>query len=354
MDTSSSNIARGTMPLGKTEWRPGEFALRDAWFPVVHSPTLGSAPLLRTIHSQSCFLWRDADGVHATDHHPGISRHAAPNGLTDHAGRFVTIERFGHVWLWYGDPKRADERHLPDIPFLPIKRAQPGYSWGVNFFHCTYELVLENILDLTHIDFVHGHYSGSSDADEDSISFESTSETVTMIRTIRNKPTSAYQRDVLGVTVARQDQKAFTHVFIRSGVCFLHSHYSAAPSIPLMQSNTPESKTLTRANYVFGIQQTRNKAYARAWPRTASLIADQDEAVLNPQNPRYLDQAPVPDCSTRFDAAGLHFRRRYNALVERQRAGDFAYAQDIAEGSDLAEILEVKRLSSRQKRRIHS
>jgi phenylpropionate dioxygenase-like ring-hydroxylating dioxygenase large terminal subunit len=335
------------MPLGPSEWRPGEFALRDAWFPVLHSPDLKGGPLLRMIHSRQCFLWRDASGVHATDHHPAIPRHAERNELTDSAGRSTVVERFGHVWVWYGDPARADERYLPDIPFLPLHRAQPAYSRGVNFFHCTYELVLENILDLTHIDFVHGTYSGSSDADEDSISFESTSETVTMIRTIRNKPTSAYQRDVLGVTAKRQDQKAFTHVFIRSGVCFLHSHYSAAPSIPLMQSNTPESRTLTRANYVFGIQQTDDKAYAKAWPRTARFVAEQDEAVLNPQNPRYLGQSPSPDCSTRFDAAGLHFRRRYNALVERQRNGDFAYAPDLAEGSDLADILEVKRLSSR-------
>ena len=191
--------------------------MRDAWFPVVHSPTLGNAPFLRTIHLQSCFLLRDADGVHATDHYPAISHHAALVGLTDHVGRFAAVERFGHVGLWYDDPTRADERYLPDMPSCRSAARSPAIRSGVSLFHCTYEVVLENILDLTHIDFVHGHYSGSSDADEDNISFESTSETVTMIRTIRNKPTSVYQRDVLGVTVARRDQKAFTHVFICSG-----------------------------------------------------------------------------------------------------------------------------------------
>src|SRR3546814_18589802 len=84
-----------------------------------------------------------------------------------------------------------------------------------------------------------------------------------MIRTVKKRPTSRYQRDVLGVSEPYQDQTAFTHVFIRSGVCFLHSHYSSAPSMPLMQSNTPESRILTRANFAFGIQQTDDARFAR-------------------------------------------------------------------------------------------
>jgi phenylpropionate dioxygenase-like ring-hydroxylating dioxygenase large terminal subunit len=329
-----------------TEWRPGEFALRDAWFPVVHSPTLRNGHVLRRlVHAQPFYIWRDGDRVRATEFHPATQAKAERSEFVDATGDYPVYERFGHIWVWYGDPSHADPALLPDIPFLPRDRAQPKYSWGLNFFHCTYELVLENILDLTHIDFVHGNFSGRPESDEDSIAYESTSETVTMIRTIKGRKTSDYQREVLGVTEKYQNMKAYTHVFIRSGVCFLHSYYSSAPSIPLMQSNTPESTTLTRANFVFGIQQTDDLNFRRAWPGTAPQVAAQDERVLNPLNPRYLHQGFRPDCSTRFDAAALHYRRRHNALVQRQKCGDYGYLPDIAEGSDLAEILEVKRLS---------
>lgn len=327
------------------EWRPGEFALRDAWFPVAQTPTLKRQPLTRMVHSQPYFLWRDGERIRATNYHPALPSQRVESAFADAAGDYPVIDRFGHLWVWYGNPDNADPALLPDIPFLPAHRPQPAYSWGVNFFHCTYELVLENILDLTHIDFVHGNYAGKAESEEDTIRFESTSETVTMIRTVKKRPTSQYQREVLGITAKYQDQTAFTHVFIRSGVCFLHSHYSAAPSIPLMQSNTPESTTLTRANFVFGVQQTQDRNYARNWPKTGPFIAAQDEAMLNPQNPRYLGQPPRRDFSTRFDAAGLHYRKRHNALIERQKRGDFAYLPDIVEGSDLAEILGVTRLS---------
>lgn len=325
------------------QWNPGEFALRDAWFAVVHSPALTDRPVLRFVHSRAFHIWRDNGVVHAADRHPA-SEDKSPWNSDSRNGAYPVAERFGHIWVWFGAPDNADPALIPDIPFLALDRAPPPYARGFNYFHSTYELVLENILDLTHVDFVHGSFRGGGHAaEEDEVRFQSTSETVTMIRTTRGKPTSDYQRDRLGVTAKFQDQTLFAHVFIRSGMCFLHSRYSAAPSIPLMQTNTPESKTMTRANYAFGIEQTTDAHYRRAWPRTASMIGDQDESVLNPQNPRYLGRPPRGDCSTRFDAAGLHYRRRHNALIQRQAQGDVAYEPGALNAEGLAETFGVFR-----------
>ncbi len=201
--THSGDQQGATRALGNIsgrEWRPGSHALQDAWFPVAHSATVTGDPVLRIVHSQRYFIWRDAGRIYASDTHPNAAPSYGEKTFTDAKGMYPAIERYGHIWVWYGDAQRANPAFIPDIPFLPLHRQQPRYSWGVNFFHCTYELVLENILDLTHIDFVHGAYAGNSQSEEDSIRFESTSETVTMIRTIRGRPTSDYQRDVLGVT----------------------------------------------------------------------------------------------------------------------------------------------------------
>jgi phenylpropionate dioxygenase-like ring-hydroxylating dioxygenase large terminal subunit len=326
-------------------WTPGEFPLRDAWFPVADLPQVGKRPIRRMVHSQPYFLWREGDAVRAAEFHPvrrGGKRSPASN-LTGGTGEYPLIVRYGYVWVWYGDPDRADPELIPDIPFLPRDRVMPAYSRFTNFFHCTYELVLENILDLTHIDFVHGGYAGRAESTDDRISYESTSETVTMIRTVKGRRTSDYQRSI-GVKEDFQDMSVFTHAFIRSGVCFLHAHYSSAPSMPLMQTNTPESRTLTRANAVFAVHESWSPAYRHAWPKTGPMIAAQDESVLAPQNPRYLGVPPARDMSTRFDAAGLHYRKRVQALIERQKRGDFAYLPDIAQGSDIAKILKVKRM----------
>src|SRR3546814_15535098 len=95
-------------------------------------------------------------------------------------------------------------------------------------------------------------------AEEDTITFQSTSETVTMIRTVKGRLTSRFQRAVLDVKETHKDQTVFTHIFIRSGLCFLHSHYSTAPAIHSMQSTTPASRKLPRATLALGSKQHEN------------------------------------------------------------------------------------------------
>jgi phenylpropionate dioxygenase-like ring-hydroxylating dioxygenase large terminal subunit len=327
-------------------WTPGQFNLQDAWFPVAQLPQIGDLGVRRLVHSQPIYLWRDGSRYRATEFSRAkfeIGRLAGTD-FTAGTGEYPLVERYDHAWVWYGNPAHADPDLIPDIPFLSADGSEPEHARGTLYLHSTYELVLENILDLTHVDFVHGNFAGSHESQEDTVRFESTSETVTMIRSVKQRKTSPYFK-AMGVTAEFQDQELYTHVFIRSGVCFLHTHYSAAPSMPLMQTNTPESKFLTRCNFVFATRESYSEEYARAWPTTAPAVAAQDQSMLQPQNSRYLNAAPGVDRSSRFDAAGVHFRSRYMALVERQAQGDYSYLPDIAQGSDLARLLGVQRVN---------
>src|SRR5277367_2958539 len=63
-------------PTQRTEWRPGTFALQDAWFPVAHSPKVTQKPVLRLVHSRRFHIWRDDSQIHATDYHPLTKRNA--------------------------------------------------------------------------------------------------------------------------------------------------------------------------------------------------------------------------------------------------------------------------------------
>ncbi|MFA7553446.1 MAG: aromatic ring-hydroxylating dioxygenase subunit alpha [Spongiibacteraceae bacterium] len=342
--SASSEIS---IPNKQALWEPGKYSLHDAWFPVAHSRNINTQIVRRFVHAQPIFLWRKGKQLQASEFHPANlkkQRHQA-GPFTGGSGHYPVVDRYGYAWVWYGNPERADIELIPDIPFISSVRGSPAYANLNNYFHCTYELVLENILDLTHIDFVHGNYGGTYESEDDKIAVKSTSETITMIRTTTKRPTSEYQKKVLSIRVPYQDVTFFTHVFIRSGLCFLHAHYSAAPSMPLMQNNTPESRFLTRVDSTFGVEQCDDTNYRHAWPTTGPMVAAQDESMLNPQNPRYILKQPARDMNTRFDTAGLLFRRRFMSLVERQQQGDFSYLADTADGSDLAEVLNVKRLS---------
>src|SRR3546814_6672881 len=122
-----------------SDWRPGDFVLSDAWFPVAHVPDARRGPILRMVHSVPYYIWLDDDGWRAESRHP--SNRGSGSVVVIHPVQ----EIYGHVWVWYGERANADPSLLPDITFLRRNRSQVAHARGVNFFHCTYELVLENI-----------------------------------------------------------------------------------------------------------------------------------------------------------------------------------------------------------------
>ena len=64
-----------------------------------------------------------------------------------------SVESLGMVWVWPGDPARVDQSLLPKFPWMD----QPGfltrYIWRV--FEAPFGLIVDNLMDLTHVHFVH-------------------------------------------------------------------------------------------------------------------------------------------------------------------------------------------------------
>lgn len=68
-------------------------------------------------------------------------------------------EKHGLVWVWMGD-KAADPASIPDYSVLD---EGTGFSISGGYLHmeCDYELMGENLLDLSHITYLHDGYLGS-------------------------------------------------------------------------------------------------------------------------------------------------------------------------------------------------
>ena len=66
---------------------------------------------------------------------------------------YPLIERGPFVWIWTGDPARADESSPPVVDWLEAE----GWSvlGGYMAAECNYMLLKENVLDLTHFGYVH-------------------------------------------------------------------------------------------------------------------------------------------------------------------------------------------------------
>jgi len=67
---------------------------------------------------------------------------------------YAVTERHLAVWIWMGEPDAADPAKIPDYSFIAAAKTTArttGYlPTGAN-----YELLTDNIMDLTHVDFLH-------------------------------------------------------------------------------------------------------------------------------------------------------------------------------------------------------
>lgn len=168
--------------------------LRNAWYLAGWSEELSTRPLARRLFDRAIVLFRDSAGAPQAlvDRCPHrfapLSRGsvkedglACPyHGLTfsgsGHCVRnpfstdipagarvdaWTIVERHGALWLWGGDRAAADAALIPEFSAMddvPGARVIRGYS----LIEAPYEFGIDNLMDLSHIEFVHrGSFGGA-------------------------------------------------------------------------------------------------------------------------------------------------------------------------------------------------
>ena len=168
--------------------------LRNVWYMAAWSDEIGEALLSRRIAGIRVLLYRAGDGapVVMADRCPhrfaplslgtreGDAVACGYHGLTFGrdgvcirnpfaeripAGAVVAtypvVERDGIAWLWLGERALADDALVPDFSILaetPVSRTLHGYT----LMRADYEFGTDNLMDLSHIEFVHkGSFAGA-------------------------------------------------------------------------------------------------------------------------------------------------------------------------------------------------
>lgn len=72
---------------------------------------------------------------------------------------YPLVERHRFVWIWMGEPAKADADLIPDI----FQNHHPEWAGdgGITDLACDYRLLVDNLMDLTHETFVHGSSIGN-------------------------------------------------------------------------------------------------------------------------------------------------------------------------------------------------
>ena len=198
--------------------------LRNAWYAAGFSDEVGRTLLARTFLNEAVVLYRTADGrpvafedrcahrrlplsmgrlkgdeiecgYHGLVYDcsgacvkiPGQPRESIPQGARVRS--YPVVDRHFYLWIWMGDPARADAALIPDFSLI----GAPGGGRHRIRLHlaCNYQLVIDNLLDLSHLAYVHTSTTGSAPLAENAVlKTVRTGDTMQIKRWVRDVPPS--------------------------------------------------------------------------------------------------------------------------------------------------------------------
>lgn len=326
--------------ISANSWTPHEIVMRNTWFPLAHGFAIGNKPVRRAVYSHPYFLWREHGQPVASEFHPNEQRTRDKSPYTDTAGRYPVLERYGYVWGWFGQPEAADPVHLPSLPYLPPNGGLPRYMLGTVRFDCTAPLSLENLIDLTHADFLHADIVGDEKSQSDTVETFYTTETVTMVRTCKSKSVAPVMRFFSGISAPVQDVRAVIHIYLRSHCAIAYGRYTPGDDVPLFHPCVPETRDRTRLDYAMNTSNA-GFLFRHIMPKMSYKVSRQDSSMTSPQSPRYMSATNRRDLHSPFDGPGQRYRLALQELAARQEAGDFEYRDNVS--ADCSELIGLRR-----------
>ncbi|MBU9597079.1 aromatic ring-hydroxylating dioxygenase subunit alpha [Burkholderia multivorans] len=262
--------------------------LKQVWYMAAWaSEVVGDRPLARTIADTPVVLFRDADGqaIAMLDRCPhrfaplslgkveqGRLRCGYHGLVFDPAGRCVenpfanvapaaacvpaykVIEQDSIIWVWLGDAERATPDSIPRYAFL----VDPGMRnvYGYTASSANYELLTDNLMDLTHARFLHPDFGGELYAPEHT--WRSEGDVITscyLVRDIPNPPLFELTFKAHGKNVDLWDDitwRAPACLYLDSGFKLTGRPREEGSATPSAHIITPETATTSHYFWASG------------------------------------------------------------------------------------------------------
>lgn len=335
--------------------------LRNAWYAAVWDTDL-KEPLARTILGQPILIVRGSDGrpVALRDACP---HRFAPLSLGKFEGEHVTCPYHGlvfdfsgncvdnphgnglrpsslcvrtypleisdgMVWIWMGDPARAEATRPPSYTFM----CDPGYAAVSGYLHVSanYELVTDNLLDLSHAEYLHPFIGPPGSSRGIRYRAAQEGERVIAYHDMPDQPNTPLFKLLLDGSVTRIDGRAHMHwlppanMMLDSGVIPVGQPREAGAEVLYTHLLTPETETST--HYFWGAARDRALDDTQLSEMLRSGIAHafehEDEPMVRAVQSRMGDQDlfDLSPALLPMDEASVRARRTLRRLIEAEQS----------------------------------
>jgi vanillate O-demethylase monooxygenase subunit len=242
---------------------------------------------------------------------------------------YPLVERWRAVWLWPGDPAKADPALVPNLFWLD--HPQWGAGTGHMRIKCNYQLIVDNVLDLTHLSYVHPRTFGTLAIAEAPAHYERHGDQVRITRWVLDSapPGVMARNQGMGGNIDRRQ----LITFLPPGVVTIEGWFGPTAAnrdtraepvggarICNINALTPVSATETL--HLFAEAQSYAPADEAATDKLYREVYDtflEDIEVLEAQQRTLLRRPDAPMIDINADAGGLEARRIMARLLETER-----------------------------------
>lgn len=257
---------------------------------------------------------------------------------------FPIVERYRYLWVWLGEPTLADPAEIPDMHQLASDEwAGDGETI---YAPCNYQLVLDNLMDLTHEEFVHSSSIGQEELSEAEFHTTHDGNSVTVTRWMLGIDPPPFwlknMRDKYPDFEGKVDRWQIIHYYYPSTICLDVGVAKAGTGAPegdrsqgvngyVMNTISPERDRSCHyywafmRNYRLDSQlittQLRNGVHGVFSEDEAMLKAQQETIDANPDYEFY---------SLNIDAGGMWVRRILEIALEAEGRGAASPAHGVA------------------------
>lgn len=245
---------------------------------------------------------------------------------------YPMAERYGLVWIWMGNPALADEGEIFEIEHW----GDP--AWGVNrgeamALDCNYLLMCDNLLDPSHVAWVHGSSFGQAATKDTPLRVKKTDNGVIVHRWMMDVEPAPFYAKILPFQgrvdrLQHYEVRYPSHALIRAVFTPagtggpegpLHADVFIMDSLNFM---TPVTEGQTRY-YWFQLRNIRpdDAALSAMMSEDVRAAFEEDRAVLN-EVQKGMEGKTSPHIDLSIDAGPLRFRRQLEAMIAEEAAVD--------------------------------
>jgi phenylpropionate dioxygenase-like ring-hydroxylating dioxygenase large terminal subunit len=231
---------------------------------------------------------------------------------------YPLVEKYNWVWIWMGDPAKADPALIPNWWWAEHK------DWAFTKpdmipVKCNYQLIADNVLDVTHLAYVHASSIGAPSITEFPGTVEREERLVRFTRWIRDRPPPPMYKEAGGFPGNVDRWQIVEHM----PPCFTVNFAGCKDSsrkIDLMALSAPTPETEKTTHYFFGF--TRNfglgdPVQEERFSAGMVKVFNEDIPILEAQQ-RNMDSG-VKRIDIAVDAAPLAARRMLDAMLAKER-----------------------------------